>query len=327
MEKELNIAAILKDKQKGTKMYLTTYGSCTFHHINDKIDNSICVERLYDNLFSEILQNGKASKQGEVILFPSKEMRSWEKFAWKKGDVLTDDETFVVFKGFSTDDYTEFSAAFEYKDDACRQDLWFVTNEFRKVSDNVAKEVIERIEEHYGGSINLETLEIEKLKPEFKDGDIVYLNTKNGLEYVFAYDANKEMITSYIVAYCITLEEFAHIETQYICRDNMINSIHLATDSEKQQLFDALAKRNKAWDKVKKAIVDLPKKCEFKQMDLCLMRRYSCTWELCQFAYQETNGNRCYHTINGAIFHDCIPYNKSTKHLLGTTDEWKGGEG
>ena len=23
----------------------------------------------------------------------------------------------------------------------------------------------------------------------------------------------------------------------------------------------------------------------------------------------------------------CIPYNEDTKHLLGTTDEWKGGEG
>ncbi len=23
---------------------------------------------------------------------------------------------------------------------------------------------------------------------------------------------------------------------------------------------------------------------------------------------------------------DCIPYNEETAHLLGTTDEWKGGE-
>lgn len=25
-------------------------------------------------------------------------------------------------------------------------------------------------------------------------------------------------------------------------------------------------------------------------------------------------------------FSECIPYNEETKHLLGTTDEWKGGE-
>lgn len=29
----------------------------------------------------------------------------------------------------------------------------------------------------------------------------------------------------------------------------------------------------------------------------------------------------------GDLWMYCIPYNDSTKHLLGTTDEWKGGEG
>lgn len=38
-----------------------------------------------------------------------------------------------------------------------------------------------------------------------------------------------------------------------------------ATDSEKQQLFDALAKEGKHWDAEKKQIVDLKPKYEFKQ--------------------------------------------------------------
>lgn len=37
-----------------------------------------------------------------------------------------------------------------------------------------------------------------------------------------------------------------------------------ATESEKQQLFDALAKENKRWDAEKKAIVDLPKDTELR---------------------------------------------------------------
>ena len=28
----------------------------------------------------------------------------------------------------------------------------------------------------------------------------------------------------------------------------------------------------------------------------------------------------------GATWSFCIPYNKETAHLLGTTDEWEGGE-
>nr|DAU08174.1 MAG TPA: hypothetical protein [Caudoviricetes sp.] len=31
--------------------------------------------------------------------------------------------------------------------------------------------------------------------------------------------------------------------------------------------------------------------------------------------------------VGGCAYDECIPYNDQTKHLLGTTDEWKGGEG
>lgn len=40
---------------------------------------------------------------------------------------------------------------------------------------------------------------------------------------------------------------------------NENKSENIKTESEKQQLFDALAKENKRWDAEKKAIVDLPK--------------------------------------------------------------------
>ena len=41
--------------------------------------------------------------------------------------------------------------------------------------------------------------------------------------------------------------------------------LRLATDSEKQQLFDALAKEGKAWDAEKKQIVNLKPKVELKE--------------------------------------------------------------
>lgn len=123
-----------------------------------------------------------------------------------------------------------------------------------------------------------------------------------------------------------------NLENRYDCvlPSNTIkeNKTRFATDSEKQQLFDALAKEGKAWDSDKKQIVDLPKKCEFKPMDWCLMRDIrgeECfAWSLCQFAYQLKRGK--YEAVGGMRFDECIPYNEETKHLLGTTDEWKGGE-
>ena len=78
-------------------------------------------------------------------------------------------------------------------------------------------------------------------------------------------------------------------------------------------------------------------KFEFKPMDLCLMKyigQYNNRgWELCQYAYTEhrvsSSGEQrdFYHAVGGEIYAECIPYNEDTKHLLGTRDKWKGGDG
>ena len=78
-----------------------------------------------------------------------------------------------------------------------------------------------------------------------------------------------------------------------------------------------------------KQIEDLPKKCEYKPMDWCLMKDNGCEWTLCQFSHITHLDNNVYKyvAVGAMIFKQCIPYNDSTKHLLGTTDEWEGGEG
>ena len=266
MEKEINIAEILKDKPQGTKLYdllynvdveldtISTTDTETVVWCTNETDNNTTCHRGYSE-FGTI----RGCPDGLQILLPSKEMRYWRKFAWKKGDVLTDEERFVVFKDFNTD-YTEFSASFEYKDGAYRQGLWLVSNDFRKVSDNIAQEIIKKVEEHYGGKLNLETLEIEQPKPEFKDGDILYMNGCR-LIYIFKKKVQKSAATLY----------YASLDTDYnsLYYNNAMENVcgsRLATDSEKQQLFDALAKEGKRWNSVTKQIEDLPKKCEFKPM-------------------------------------------------------------
>ena len=99
-----------------------------------------------------------------------------------------------------------------------------------------------------------------------------------------------------------------------------------ATEEEKQQLFDALAKEGKAWDSEKKQIVDLkPKVDELKPFDKVLVRdSESDKWRANLFGYID-NGEY-YHCVFANWVY-CIPYNEETAHLLGTTDEWKGGEG
>ena len=67
------------------------------------------------------------------------------------------------------------------------------------------------------------------------------------------------------------------------------------------------------------------KKCEFKPMDWCLMRMYYSRWNLCQYAYYREDADM-FVAIGGKAWKECIPYNEETKHLLGTTDDWEGGE-
>lgn len=102
--------------------------------------------------------------------------------------------------------------------------------------------------------------------------------------------------------------------------------MNFATDSEKQQLFDALAKEGKAWDAEKKQIVDLKPKIELKPFDKVLSRRCSEDYWVLNF-YSHKSHKTDYHIcIDGSSNLYCIPYNEETAHLLGTTDDWEGGE-
>lgn len=84
MNENLNLAEILKDCPKGTKLYSTIFGEVEFGFIGDI---SIYPIVLMVNGGNEYLTSeGKLFNQfdGECILFPSKEQRDWSKFKPKK---------------------------------------------------------------------------------------------------------------------------------------------------------------------------------------------------------------------------------------------------
>lgn len=324
MEKELNIAALLKEKPKGTKLWSPISGDCKYEYlIHDSIN--VWFQGLGVIMLSK---KGKWNPCGETIIFPSKQMQDWSKFSWKKGDVLVsnDGKREVLFKTWERDSYTKFvglhcliindNEEVEYDNGT----TVFNTNDFKGTEvEDVAQSYINTVEERLGGKLNLETLEIEK-QPEFKDGDII---TIEDTEYkaIIIYKSNGDcMFRSYAV-----------IDNCYkkLGIDKIVNALgrctRLATNYEKQQLFSALEKEGKRWNPVTKQIEDLPKKCEFKSMDWCLMRDKKETWKLCQFSFFDDGDYEApYNAVGGNWFDECIPYNEETKHLLGTADEWKG---
>lgn len=114
MKEKINIAKILKDKPRGTKLYSSACGKCKLEEVDDK---SFKIS-FYNSKFGfmnggegYLDKNGKLYDDGECVVFPSKEMRDWEKFSWKKGDVLISDCGLVcIFKEWASDDYTRFNA-------------------------------------------------------------------------------------------------------------------------------------------------------------------------------------------------------------------------
>ena len=346
MEEKINVAEILKDKPQGTKLYSPICGECKLSYIeSEKLEPQISTESDAFGVFY-FWDDGKAYNEGECLLFPSDKMRDWAKFAWKKGDVLknTAYERRVIFDGFLNDDYTYFkgkhpldcSDKFNIK---YYEECNCFTGNYRLESTDAAKTYINTLEKKLGGKLNREILVVEKPHPEFKDGDIVTMHKKN-CDIVFIFNRLRTEGSFYYYAFhALQTNNTGVIDchTTLPCAWTFFEGkMNFATDSEKQQLFGALAKEGKAWDAKKKMIVDLKPKYEFKPMDLCLMKyigQYNNRgWELCQYAYTEHRVSSIgeqrdfYHSVGGEIYAECIPYNEDTKHLLGTRDKWKEGE-
>ena len=333
MEKNINLAKILNGKPVNTKLWSPLFGDVYTSSICSE-DTIIVVNHHAES--SSFYNNGKYfdHAEAEPLLFPSKEMRDWSKFTWKKGDVLisNDGKKEVFFNGFTDDTYALFKAKHGFEVLSNGKDIYLAdedgiaTSDYTLEDKDVAQTYINTIEKRLGGKLNRETLEIEN-QPEFKDGDIVCISGMGYLAYgiVKSIDYSSKKLDYYVLNDMSTL----NFEDWLSFEDKHIQPI---TETQQIILFDALEKEGKAWDAEKKQIVDLKPKVEFKPFDKVLCRNSKDdTWEADFFArltrkeidYTQSGKYLCV----GDLWMYCIPYNEETAHLLGTTDEWKGGEG
>ena len=340
METKINIAEILKDKPKGTKLYTDAFGELSIEDIftEDELGINLSTNDGDDLYF---YNDGKYNVHGEPILSPSKDMEDWSKFSWKKGNVLVskgDKILRTIFEGFEDDTYTTFKGKHflcdygdneEYNEEEYnnyQKEVSLRTIEFEKDNEDDAQTYINTIEEKLGGKLNMETLEIENAQPEFKDGDIVYADYGHK-QAVFIVSGKTDLSEGYNSLIALDLRGLT-LDMGYMSffKEDLCK-LRFATEEEKRQLFDALAKEGKAWDAEKKQIVDLKPKCEFKPFDKVLGRNEKDDeWEAELFSHYKEESQYPFRCI-GFSRKYCIPYNEETAHLLGTTDEWKGGEG
>ena len=336
METKINIAEILRDKPQGTKLYSSACGKCVLKEADDK---SFKIS-FYSSRFGFMTggegtfgKNGNLYDDGECIIFPSKKMRDWSKFVWKKGDVLVGrNKVHIIFEKFEDDDYISFKGKHYLwkgcgEEDYSKEESKMATSLFEKANADVAQTYINIIEKRFGGKLIRETLEIEKTQPEFKDGDIVLVESHMlgiSTSFMIAIFRKEKEIGKYKFSPALyeSNEHDTYLkEDPIVLSPSDIKTFRPATDSEKQQLFDALAKEGKAWDAEKKQIADLKPKWTPKTFDRVITRDFDDgVWSANIFSHMNSQGEYVsIGCVEGYAY--CLPYNEETAKLIGTTKD------
>lgn len=250
------------------------------------------------------------------MLFPSKEMRDWSKFAWKKGDVLVnnDNDVYIIFEKFEDDAYTRFKGKhYLWKQidnvDYSKEESQMVTSLFEKVNDYEAQTYISTIEERLGGKLNRETLEIEKpKKPAFEIGKLYVFDEEDE-------DGNVTVIGELIGKYesedTLRFGNQYEIETEKFVTDQAFDlriSVHEELREATENEIELFEKHYSIWEKSKK-------QPDFKPLDKVLVRcgkgrKWLPAFFVC--VREEYSDWRCtaflIHTGSKADFTSCIPF-------------------
>ena len=325
METKINVAEILRDKPQGIRLYSPIFGECAFCFVREETDD-ICVKK-HNGEKAFFDSKGLYNTLGECLLFPSKEMRDWSKFSWKKGDVLVSNDggTEIIFDKWYDNTYTNFYGKHylnsEDENNIKYNETFLCTTERYSLEDKDSTQTyINTIEERLGGKLNRETLEIEPSQPEFKDGDIVVVDLDRKNIRIFKEKENKNNFcwSRYYIGFSFN-NEGKQIQTfKNYQADGTLD--RFATEEEKLQLFSALAKEGKAWDADKKMIVDFKPKVELKPFDKVLCRDdVGEEWHIDLFESMNTTKEYKYRCM-ASIWKYCIPY-IGNEHLLGTTKD------
>lgn len=342
MEKELNIAKMLKDKPQGTLLHSDIYGRCKFWDVNsDDSVRTMSETHINGRPFSgtEVyLSNGQFCDEGKMQLFPSDRMRDWSKFGWTKGTVLEscDKKARCFFVDWMDDDYMYFKAAYKVEYDengktkeTLQSDKSLCTLDYDEVENEEKRSVfIGDVEKLFGGKLNQTTLMIEK--PTYNVGDFLVTNGENG-KYILILDSINEADTKEqgeeIEFYAMfDVENKKLTYNKFFCSASC-DEIRLANDDEKNELKCALFADGKVWDKdvnrIKEVKVEIGK---YKDNDLDLVpfqkvlvrNGDSANWVADLFSHIETEGDIARVRTASGWYRQCISY-AGHEDLLGTS--------
>lgn len=269
-QKDFDIYEILKGVPDGTPLYTPLCGNVEFTSVSADKEKAESIWTEDKNGEYAFDKNGRWMNGGEVLLFPSKEMRDWSKF-FKKGDVLDfagdkGVQCTCTFEKFEDETKMKFLGVYP-KEKEC---IYTSHGTFRTAnwvkSDDPA-EYIRFVEERLGGKLNLETLEIEK-NPSFEIGKLYVFDEQDEVGNItvigklIGKDESKGTLT-FGTQYEIETENFVTDQT-FDINTSLHKELREATENE-VELFN---KHYAIWKKEKEAKAQQ----DFKPFDKVLVR-------------------------------------------------------
>ena len=268
-QKDFDIYEILKGMPDGTPLYTPLCGNVEFTSVAADKEKAEAIWTEDKNGEYAFDKNGKWMKGGEVLLFPSKEMRDWSKF-FKKGDVLVFQGVAMlgicIFEKYEDETLVSFLCRHASKNgNLYSRQTSFETEDWVK-SEN-PDSYIKFVEERLGGKLNLETLEIEK--PAFEIGKLYVFDEQDEdgnitvIGKLIGKDESNGTLT-FGTQYEIETENFVTDQT-FDLNTCIHKELREATENE-AELFN---KHYAIWEKKEKEAIVQP---DFKPFDKVLVR-------------------------------------------------------
>ena len=226
-----------------------------------------------------------------------------QKFKYEDGDVVFEDGRIMIFKSLPNN----FHAFFYPKNDTKYFDgiygEHFTSPTFRLATDSEKQQLFNALAKE-GKRWNAEKKCIEDI-PVYKDGDFV---VGIGCIFILHTQIDKQS-AQYHVLYEKT-NGMLHYGKTYsqLCGTDRLR---LATETEKQELLDALAKEGKGWNTEKKCIEALSQKP--KVDSLAIFWDFASKYSVIRVFKKMEDGR--YVDSTGGQWHNCIPFKSEDQFI------------
>ena len=310
----MNIAEILKYCPEGTKLYSLVNGEVT-------LGSAESIDPYPIKVFTNSGSTEYFTKDGlldvnypneECVLFPSKDQRDWNKFRIpvKKGDIMMQiDGTlpFIASGEITIDSYPKYICGItdcgNFK--ISNNDNSWTVKFYIPASEEAKKELFNKMKEA-GYRWNANTLELEKIESQFKEGDVV-VDKYGNLCLVSKVESPITIVAMAVLYTDGDLKIYNNSGTYRLSKE-----ITLASIEDRNKLFFVITKEGYIYDKEQHKFI----KQEFKPFDRVLVKDdFNDPWKT-DILFELCRSNHYYYRCATGYYRLCIPY-KGNEYLLG----------